>query len=96
MDGKVLMIVDPQMDFISGTLSVAGAADAMDALADYVKRNSDTYDIIVVTSDWHPEEHCSFEKQGGKWPAHCVAETPGAAIWPALKAALDKSRKPVV
>ena len=34
---KLLLIVDPQIDFITGTLPVAGAAEAMDALAKYVK-----------------------------------------------------------
>ena len=34
---KLLLIVDPQIDFITGTLPVGGAAEAMDALAKYVK-----------------------------------------------------------
>ena len=31
---KLLMIVDPQIDFISGSLKVEGAKEKMDALAD--------------------------------------------------------------
>ena len=35
---KLLMIVDPQIDFISGSLKVEGAKEKMDALADYILR----------------------------------------------------------
>ena len=37
---KLLLIVDPQVDFITGSLPVEGAAKAMDALATYVKEQS--------------------------------------------------------
>ena len=33
---------------------------------------------VYATRDWHPADHCSFHAQGGPWPAHCVAGTPGA------------------
>ncbi len=33
---------------------------------------------IIATRDWHPVNHCSFQAQGGTWPAHCVANTHGA------------------
>jgi nicotinamidase/pyrazinamidase len=35
---------------------------------------------IVATRDWHPPGHCSFAAQGGPWPPHCVAGTPGAGF----------------
>ena len=37
---KMLLIVDPQVDFISGTLPVVGGAEAMDGLAEYVKAHA--------------------------------------------------------
>jgi len=42
--------------------------------------------LTVATRDWHPPDHCSFASQGGIWPAHCVAGTPGAAFHPGLDA----------
>jgi nicotinamidase/pyrazinamidase len=39
---------------------------------------------IVASRDWHPGGHCSFADQGGLWPPHCVQETEGAALHPAL------------
>ena len=59
-DRKMLIVVDPQIDFISGSLPVPGAAEAMNQLADYVKANGDDYALMVVTNDWHPYDHCSF------------------------------------
>ena len=41
--GKILLIVDPQVDFVNGSLPVTGAAEAMDALAAYVKEHGNEY-----------------------------------------------------
>ena len=38
---RLLLIVDPQIDFISGSLAVNGAAKAMDALADYLYKRDE-------------------------------------------------------
>ncbi len=62
---KLLLIVDPQIDFITGTLPVAGAAEAMDALAKYVKEKGNEYTVKIVTADWHPYHHSSFADEGG-------------------------------
>ena len=45
--------------------------------------------VIVYTRDWHPENHSSFEANGGPWPVHCVAETEGAELMPPLRALAD-------
>lgn len=84
----MLMIIDPQMDFISGSLKVDGAAGSMDALARYVKEADGEYRCKVVTVDWHPFSHCSFVENGGQWPAHCIQHTVGAAVYPPLMEAL--------
>ena len=81
---KMLLIVDPQNDFINGTLPVPRAAEAMNQLAEYVTLHDGEYALKVVTSDWHPYTHCSYSGNGGQWPVHCVAHTVGAAIWPPL------------
>lgn len=90
MKPKLLLIIDPQVDFITGTLPVPGAEHAMDALAGYLCRNGGDYAYIAVTADRHPMRHCSFKSEGGKWPVHCVADSVGAAVWPAVMDALLK------
>ncbi|MBQ5453359.1 MAG: isochorismatase family protein [Bacteroidales bacterium] len=87
----ILIIVDPQNDFIEGgSLAVSGAQKAMQELTDYLSTRLTLFDRIFVTQDFHPEDHCSFTEQGGTWPKHCVRETFGAEIFPPLKAVLDK------
>ncbi len=90
-DKKLLLIVDPQVDFISGTLPVSGAAEAMDKLADYVCAHGSEYAVCVATVDWHPACHSSFAAHGGQWPEHCVQHSVGAAIYPKLLASLNVS-----
>lgn len=81
---KTLLIVDPQIDFISGSLAVAEGADAMNRLVDYLHEHETEIDHVVVTLDQHPIHHCSFSSEGGIWPAHCVRYTVGAAVYPPL------------
>ena len=41
--------------------------------------------VTVASRDWHPADHVSFLAQGGPWPVHCQAGTPGAEFHPALE-----------
>ncbi len=88
---KLLLIVDPQIDFITGTLPVPGAEKVMDDLAIFVSNHANEYALICVTCDRHPLRHTSFTDFGGIWPIHCVESSVGAAIWPPLMEALMKN-----
>lgn len=92
---KILLIVDPQNDFITGSLPVPEAGAAMNKLAEYVKENSKEYSAVIVTEDWHPVSHISFKRNGGEWPDHCVAETDGAKVWEPLMRELTNSGQPI-
>ena len=78
---KVLMIIDPQYDFISGSLACKDAVEKMTNLAIYLRNHGHDYDTIVITVDWHPINHCSFINNGGEWPKHCVEHSYGASIY---------------
>lgn len=88
---RVLLIVDPQNDFIDGTLPVPGAAGAMDRLARWISDNPTRYNAVLVTMDQHPNNHCSFVQNGGQWPRHCVKYSVGAALYPAVETALGRA-----
>ena len=77
---KILLIVDPQNDFITGTLPVPGAKERMMKLADYIQKKGIEYSIVNVTLDSHPEDHSSFKENGGIWPKHCVMHTNGWGV----------------
>lgn len=81
---RMLLIVDPQIDFITGSLPVPGAEKAMDALARYLHESGHIYGHIFITCDRHTLNHISFKKNGGEWPVHCVESSVGAAVWPAI------------
>lgn len=88
---NLLIIVDPQYDFIEGSLAVNGAKAAMNRLSTYLKSediNQNNTDI-VITVDWHPVKHCSFKDYGGDWPIHCVHYTKGAAVHPDILSAAE-------
>ena len=79
-----LVIVDCQNDFITGTMSVKGAKNAVEEIKKFIKNHRKEVEKIIFTLDWHPYNHCSFKKYGGLWPSHCVKHTPGACIEPKL------------
>lgn len=78
---QLLLIVDPQVDFITGSLPVPGAESAMNRLAEYITGNNGLYAHKIITADRHPYNHVSFMENGGRWPRHCMHDTVGAAIW---------------
>lgn len=86
---KILLIIDAQYDFINGKLAVAGAENRMVQLADYIQKYGYEYKCIIMTADWHPQEHCSFVENHGEWPKHCVQHTSGAAIFQPIIDAID-------
>ena len=89
---KALIIVDVQNDFCEGgALAVPGANEIISYINLLMEENE--YDKIVLTQDWHPENHKSFASTNGKkvgdtiilngipqfmWPDHCVQGTSGA------------------
>lgn len=85
---KILLIVDPQNDFCEGgSLPVTGATQAMKNISKHIKTNK--YDFIAVTMDSHPKNHCSFVKNGGIWPEHCIVDTFGWEVHPELSDTLN-------
>ena len=79
--GDVLILVDVQNDFLpGGALAVTDGDAVVPVLNDCIRGFSQRRLPIFATRDWHPVNHCSFKAQGGPWPPHCVAGTPGAAF----------------
>ncbi|QUS36113.1 bifunctional nicotinamidase/pyrazinamidase [Falsirhodobacter algicola] len=93
-----LIVIDVQNDFCpGGALAVAEG----DAILPRINALMPSFDIRVLTQDWHPADHSSFAANHGAdpfsqvqmpygpqvlWPVHCVQGTPGAAFHPGLAA----------
>lgn len=97
---RALVIVDVQNDFVEGgSLAVAGGMDVASKIADALlyyrgeRKNSEFFDYIVATKDWHDLEshngnHFSETPDfKDTWPAHCVKGTEGADFAPPMLAA---------
>ena len=83
--GDALVVADLQNDFLpGGALGVLGGDEVVPIVNDYLRRFSGRGLPVYVTRDWHPPGHCSFRSEGGPWPTHCIAGTPGAAFSPDL------------
>ena len=77
--GDALLVVDLQNDFLpGGALGIAGGDALLPVLRHYCDRFAARNLPIIFSRDWHPPRHCSFVEQGGPWPVHCVAATPGS------------------
>jgi nicotinamidase/pyrazinamidase len=92
-----LLVIDLQNDFCpGGTLAIAGG----DEIVPTVNKLAVRFDHVILTQDWHPAGHISFASAhpGAKpygtidtsygpqtlWPDHCVQNSFGAALHPAL------------
>ena len=84
--GDALLVVDVQGDFLpGGALAVPHGDQVIPPLNAWLARASRSGAPIFASRDWHPPDHCSFRAQGGIWPPHCVAGTPGARVAAALE-----------
>ncbi|VVE30103.1 nicotinamidase [Pandoraea horticolens] len=90
---EVLLVIDVQNDFMpGGALAVPHGDEVVPA----INALAGKFAHVVLTQDWHPAGHVSFaENHEGRrpfetialsygeqvlWPAHCVQDTPGAAL----------------
>jgi nicotinamidase-related amidase len=96
---RALLIVDVQNDFCEGgSLGVSHSSEIFPYI-NTLKQHKEFFSHIVVTQDWHPQEHISFASRHHKppfsniklpdkvqelWPDHCVANTHGAELSPLL------------
>lgn len=74
-----LIVVDVQNDFLPGGALAVNDGDAVIPVINECMRQSQAKRVpVYATRDWHPADHCSFAENGGIWPKHCVADSPGA------------------
>jgi len=83
---QALLIIDVQNDFCpQGALPVKNGDEVVPVLNEYIKIFKKKGLPILASRDWHPVKTTHFKEFGGLWPAHCVADTQGAAFHPDLQ-----------
>ncbi len=91
-DDDILVIIDPQYDFVEGgALAVPGGSAAL-AVAEAI---ASKFENVVISQDWHPAGHGSFashhkvdpftmvklsDQDQVAWPDHCVQGSKGAEL----------------
>lgn len=75
---SVHIVVDMLYDFIDGSLACMNAENAVKHSVEHIQKHP--AQKVLYVCDCHPSNHCSFKKNGGIWPAHCVTGTRGGAI----------------
>lgn len=93
-----LIVVDVQNDFCTGgALEVPGGEKVIAA----INRIAAKFENVVLTQDWHPEDHVSFASNHARshpydtielnygaqvlWPDHCIQGSVGAEFHRALQ-----------
>ena len=80
-----LLVVDVQNDFCAGgALAVPQGDRVVDPINRLLAAYTAAHAAVFASRDWHPTGSSHFIGQGGRWPVHCVADTPGAAFHPRL------------
>ena len=92
---SALIVVDVQNDFAdpAGALAVRGGDDVVPFVNAQIALAKSADAFVVYTQDWHPADTPHFEKDGGIWPVHCVAESWGAEFHPDLRVVGPTVRK---
>jgi nicotinamidase/pyrazinamidase len=80
MDKKrdcALVIIDVQNDFcgLSGARLPVPLGDEVIPVINLLRKK---FFHVTLTQDWHPNDHSSFDVNGGPWPIHCVQKSRGA------------------
>jgi nicotinamidase/pyrazinamidase len=77
-----LIVVDVQNDFghPDGSLYVRHGEEVVAVANAEIARARAAGSTLVYTQDWHPASTPHFQKDGGIWPVHCLADSWGAGF----------------
>lgn len=84
MSAQTLVVVDVQNDFCPG--GSLGTDRGNEVAAGIAKLLPD-YETVIATQDWHIDPKGHFSENPDfvdTWPVHCVADSEGAQMHPAL------------
>ena len=74
---KILVVVDMQKDFVSGSLGSDEAKAIVSNVVNKIEEYKNNKDIIIVTFDTHDDNYLSTQ-EGYKLPVrHCIKDTEG-------------------
>lgn len=86
---KILIVVDCQNDFITGTLAIAGASEVVPKIVEKIGYYKDG--LVVLTRDTHTEDYLKTH-EGNRLPVeHCVGGSKGWMVQSEIFDAAEES-----
>ena len=83
---KVLIVIDVQNDFVTGSLGTPEAQAIVPNVVKKVEEYRSRGDVVIFTADTHYDNYLDTQ-EGKKLPVpHCIFGTPGYKIIPELQA----------
>jgi len=94
-----LIVIDMQKDFLPrskknpncGSFGVGGTAEIVDRIALLIDTASHVGATVIVSRDYHPADHCSFDTNGGPFKPHCVQGTEGSEFITNIGKAIERA-----
>ena len=81
---RLLVVVDMQRDFLTGSLPAAGAQGILPRVAARIRSARECGETVVFTRDTHGAEYLETQEGRNLPVEHCIAGTPGWEIDPSL------------
>ena len=82
---KVLVVVDYQNDFVTGTLKAPGAVALEGRISERIEKAYDDGDKVVFLKDTHPKSYLQTQ-EGKRLPIeHCIVESEGHELYGKVK-----------
>lgn len=86
---RLLLVVDMQNDFVTGTLGTKEATQIIDNVVNKIKQSIKHDDSIIFTKDTHYEDYLN-SNEGQNLPVeHCIKDTNGWNIIPEITSIMD-------
>jgi nicotinamidase-related amidase len=82
---RLLIVVDYQNDFVSGSLGFEGADKIEDRILELIKEFKENRDFICFTKDTHENDYMSTVEGSNLPISHCVKGTKGHDLTPRVE-----------
>lgn len=90
---EILLVVDPQNDFINGVFGSKAAADTAGRIAKvlYDNLSKRRYSDVIYTMDTHKADEYEYSLESMKYKPHCIVNTKGWDVENSIASALQKN-----
>ena len=86
--------IDLQYDFLpGGAFGVPEGDDTLKPFANLLSAGAAAGATMIVSRDYHPHDHASFNTQGGPFPPHCLQGSRGSRLAASIAKSMTAAKK---